>query len=396
LERHGSKPKLIILVNNDFFFLSHRLALARAARDAGFVTAVATRVHADGDAIRAEGFELFPLRHFIGDNLNPLRELLAVRELARLYRRQRPDIVHHVGLKMSLTGTLAARAAGVPCLLNTFTGLGFLFTSATGKDAWVREIALRALKRSLRGRHFRLSFQNREDRDEFLARKVAEPADTVLIRGSGVDISQFPARAQPGGTPLVLFASRMLRDKGLLELVAAARMLRARGQCFRVALAGLPDPGNPRTVSEPELLGWQEEGIVEWWGQRKDMPAVMAEAHIVCLPSYREGLPRILLEAAASTRPIVATDIAGCREVVKDGVNGLLVPPRDATALANALQRLIEDGALRERMGRAGRDLVERELCDEPINRQTLGVYRELLDEAGRNQATDATRNSSQ
>ncbi|MCP4549901.1 MAG: glycosyltransferase family 4 protein [bacterium] len=336
-------------------------------------------MHQDGERIADEGFELCPLPHFIGDNLDPLRELKALGELRSLYRRVRPDLVHHIGLKMSLTGSLATRAAGVPRVLNTFTGLGFLFTSAGWRGRLIRRFALGAMKSALVGKTHMMSFQNGEDRQEFIRRRVVTEERTTLIRGSGVDPTRFSPSPDPDGEPVVLFASRMLRDKGVVELVEAARILKRRNVHCRVLLAGLPDHGNPRTVTEAELEAWHEEGAVEWLKQRDDMPALMADAHIACLPSYREGLPRFLLEAAAATRPIVASDIAGCREVVRHEGNGLLVPPRDPSALAQALERLIADADLRVRLGRAGRVLIEEELCDEHINRQTVAIYRTML-----------------
>jgi len=374
------QAKVIILVNNDFFFYSHRLSLARAARQAGYGVSVATRVHEHADRICAEGFTLHPLRHFIGDNLDPVRELRAMLELRGLYRRERPRLVHHIGLKMSVTGSLAARAAGVDRVLNTFTGLGYLFTGAGLKAAIVRGTALRAMKTALKGRRAKLCFQNDADRREFVVRGFAREADALLVRGSGVNVDEFAPAPFPPEPPVVLFASRMLADKGPRLLVEAARLLRERRVACRVLLAGMPDPGNPRSLSEAELRRWHEEGSIEWLGGRTDMPALIAASHIVCLPTYyREGLPRILLEAAACARPIVATDIPGCRELVTDGVNGLLVPVKDANALAAALERLIADPALGERMGRAGREKVVAELSDTRINEQTLGIYGELI-----------------
>jgi glycosyltransferase involved in cell wall biosynthesis len=226
----------------------------------------------------------------------------------------------------------------------------------------------------------RVIIQNAEDRDYFLGHGVFDAADVRLIRGSGADISRLRPTPEPAGTPVVVFASRMLKEKGAAVFVDAARILRSRGVPGRFVLVGDPDPGNPHSHTRPELQAWADEGTVEWWGHRGDIGAVFAGCHIVCLPTfYGEGVPKVLIEAAACGRPIVTTDQPGCRDIVRSEDNGLLVPARNANALASALERLLRDPALRRRMGDRGRILVEAEFSLDIVTRQTLEIYRELL-----------------
>ncbi|HEY3354167.1 MAG TPA: glycosyltransferase family 4 protein [Polyangia bacterium] len=371
-------PRLLFLVTEEWYFRSHRLGLARAARDAGFEVWAATRGAKYRAAIEAEGIHMVPLRYFVRRNDALLREALAVAELTRLYRRVRPDIVHQVGLKPIVHGTLAARLAGVPAVVNAVTGLGYAF-AATGLErralARLIVLALRVLQPSQRSI---MIFQNETDRRELLRLGVVDPGRAVLIQGSGVELP--PPRLAPptGDPPLVVIAARMIRDKGVGELVAAGRLLKERGVPCRIALVGAPDPHNPATFTERELRAWCDEGVVEWWGQREDVPAILAGADVACLPSYREGLSKFLLEAAAASLPIVTSDAPGCRELVREGENGLLVPVGDAAALAAALERLARRPAERAAFGARSRVLVAPFTADRVVA-DTLAVYQRLL-----------------
>lgn len=371
------KLKLLFLVTEDWYFCSHRLPLARAAQAAGYEVVVATRVGRHGAAITAEGFKLIPvgLRR---SGRNPWRELQAIAEILAIYRRERPDIVHHVALKPVLYGSLAARLARVTSVVNALAGMGFVFSSMSLQARLLRPLVAGALRWLLGAGNSLLILQNPDDRKMLVDSGVVVAKRTRLIRGSGVDIGSFVPSPQPGGVPLVMLPARMLRDKGVVEFVAAARLLRARGVTARFVLVGDSDSENPAAIPEAQLEAWRADGAVEWWGQRGNMSEVLAQAHIVCLPSYREGLPKVLLEAAACGRALVATDVPGCREIVIDGENGLLAPPRDAAALAAVIGRLLDDPDLRARMGQRGRALVEAEFSVEQVVRQTLAVYREL------------------
>jgi glycosyltransferase involved in cell wall biosynthesis len=370
---------LLFVVTEDWYFVSHRLALAVAARKAGLDVAVATRVGNQGDTIRAAGIRLVPFnlsRH----RGNPIRELAA---LVRLYRGERPDIVHHVALKPVVYGTLAAWLARVPARVNAVAGLGWLFTTTHGMMRLIRPAVRWILARLLNARGSLTIVQNPDDRALLIRSHVPE-SRIRLIRGAGVDTTSFSPIPEPSGLVCIVLAARMLRDKGVGEFVEAARLLTQAGVHARFVLAGIPDLGNPASVPEATLRGWHGHDGVEWWGWHDDMPAVFHKAHIACLPSYYgEGLPKVLLEAAACGLPIVTTNTPGCREVVRDGDNGLVVPARDVPALARALRELVENAALRARLGRRGREIVLAEFSQERIISEILAVYGEFLERAG-------------
>jgi glycosyltransferase involved in cell wall biosynthesis len=373
-----TRPRLLYLVTEDWYFCSHRLPLAAAARDAGFDVSVATRVRAHADEIRRAGVEPIPIG-LSRRSVNPFREAGALREIARTYRAVKPDIVHHVALKPVLYGSLAARLAGVPAVVNALAGLGYAFSSRDLAARLVRPAVEAAFRALLDRPTSRLIVQNPDDLAFLVSERVVSPDRAALIRGSGVDTRRFVPAPEPAGTPLVVLPARMLRDKGVVEFVAAAERLRGEGVAARFALVGDPDPDNPASISGETLQRWSASSAVEWWGWRDDMVTVFQQSHVVCLPSYREGLPKALIDAAACGRAIVTCDVPGCREVVREGDNGLLVPPRDAAALAAALRRLLEDAGLRRAMGERSRARAVAEFSVERVIEQTLGLYRELL-----------------
>jgi len=374
----SSSRRLLYLVTEDWYFCSHRLPLAMAARSAGYEVSVATRVTEHGQAIRDAGLDLIPLK-LSRRSHNPLRELASIAQIAAVYRRTRPHIVHQVAVKPVLYGSLAARITGVPAVVNALAGMGYLFSSSERKARVLRPLVESAYRALLNRANSRLIVQNPDDLALLQARGIADPTRTVMIRGSGVDLSMFAAAPGPPGVPVVVLPARMLRDKGVVEFVDAARRLRSQGVAARYALVGEPDPENPASVAPEQLRQWVSEGVVEWWGWRDDMAEVFRDCHIVCLPSYREGLPKALIEAAAAGRAIVTCDVPGCREVVRDGDNGLLVPARDSQALADALARLLTDPSLRARMGARGRVRAEAEFSLDAVIERTLAVYRECL-----------------
>lgn len=369
-----ARTKLLFVVTEDWYFVSHRLALAVAAQKVGYDVAVATRAGAAAETIKKAGIRLIPFS-LSRRSGNPFREISA---LIRLYSGERPDIVHHVALKPIVYGAISAWLTRVPAQVNALAGLGWLFTSTQGILRFVRPVVRKILAFLLRVQGSLTIVQNQDDRKILLGACVPE-ARVRLIRGSGVDTNKYYPVPFPSGPVVVVFASRMIWDKGVGEFVEAARLLTDEGAKARFILVGDPDPDNPASVSEGTLRGWHCQNGVEWWGRCADMPAVFHAAHIVCLPSYyREGLPLVLLEAAACGLPIVTTDAPGCREVVQDGDNGFLVPVRSAQALAQALRMLIDDEDLRTTMGRRGREIVLKEFSQEQVIGETLAVYREL------------------
>ena len=369
-------PRLLYLITEDWYFWSHRLDLARAAREAGYDVIVATRVTHHGERIRGEGFQLEPLE-MVRRSRNPFREVIAVAELVRLYRRVKPDVVHHVAMKPILYGSLAAWFTRVPSVINAFAGLGYAFMDErNGLLRWCVKTAFRTV---LHVSHSVALVQNQDDQDRLVGEGVVPASRARIIAGSGIDVAVYSMQPSPSGIPVVVLPARMLWDKGVGEFVEAARWLKQKGVHARFILVGRRDEHNPAAIPEIRLKEWVQAGVVEWWGHREDMLAVYAAAMLVVLPSYREGLPKVLLEAAACGKAIVATDVPGCREIVRGRFNGLLVPPRDSTALAAAIEELLSDQALREVMGRRSRTRVLAEWSSPRITEQVLGLYRDMV-----------------
>jgi len=383
-----TRPRLLFIVTEDWAFLRHRLPMARAAMDMGLEVAVATRVSVHADAIRALGITVFhtPVERA---GLSPVGDLRYLVALICLLRRFRPHLIHNVAAKPILYGTLAARiAARGAVVVNAFTGLGILFTDGDGgrslKSRALGGVLMGMLRRLCGHKQVHMLVQNADDRDFLAARGIGRAGHMHLIPGSGVDLAQFPATPEPPAPPVrAVLVGRLLKTKGVEDFARAARILKDRGRDIRMVLVGTPDPGNPTTVTQDQIDAWVAEGLVEWAGGRGDIAAVWASAHIAVLPSYREGLPKSLLEAAASGRPLVATDVPGCRALVRDGENGLLVPPRDPAALADAIDRLAADGNLRRAFGTAARADVEARLSQERIAEAVQALYRRLMNGTG-------------
>lgn len=373
------RPKLLFLVTEDWYFCSHRLPVARAARDAGFAIIVAARMREHGEAIRREGFQLRPLAwRRRGDGI--AGALRAVGEIVRVYRAERPDVVHHVALKPLLLGGIALRlafpfGAGRPALIAAVMGLGSRF----GRG-WTARALGWAVRVAAGGG--RVIVQNPDDAAALSGFGIARER-IALIRGSGVDTAHFRPLPEPAGPALRLaLVARMLRSKGVLDAVAAIRQLRQDGIAVELLLAGPTDPDNPDSLSEAELAALASEPGVAWLGLVADIREVWARAHLAVFPStYGEGIPKALLEAAACARPIVAADMPGCREIVRHRETGLLVPPRDIAALAAAVAELARAPAERQRMGEAGRNLVERDFAEPVVAGQTLALYRAMLED---------------
>jgi glycosyltransferase involved in cell wall biosynthesis len=379
----GDRPKVLMLVTEDWFFWSHRLAAARAARDAGFEVVVATRVREHGERIRAEGFGLRPLTwRRRGDGLlGGMRALLAI---ARLYRAERPDLVHHIALKAIVFGALALRLAfpfgrGAPPRIAAVMGLGIVLgrTSEVGWRAQLLTLVLR-----LAARKGLVTVENRDDQATLMGLGI-DPAAITQVGGSGVNTNHYAALPEsPGDEIAVALVARMLRSKGVLDAAAAVRRLRERGCPIRLLLAGAGDPDNRDTLGDDELRVLEAEPGITWLGRVADVREVWREAAIAVLPStYGEGLPSALLEAAACARPIVTTDMPGCRAAIRHGETGLLVSPHDVEGLAAALGALAGDPKRRQAMGNAGRTLVEREFSETAVAEQTIALYRTALRE---------------
>jgi glycosyltransferase involved in cell wall biosynthesis len=368
-------PRLLYVVSEDWYFLSHRLPMARAAKAAGFEIHVATNVAGGATAIRHEGFVLHPVP-FARGRISPRAAIGTVTALRGVHRKVRPSIVHRVALQPIVLDCLAA--SGLPTAsVNAMTGLGYTFISTTPKARILRGLIGLILKYVVdRGQSVAL-VQNPDDR-ALLERLGFRPDHIVAIPGSGVDVERLSPIAEPEGPITVGFVGRLLDDKGVRTLVAAHRLLCEQGLSLRLLLAGTPDPANPASVSEQEAAQWGREPGISWLGHVGDIAAVWARAHIAVLPSRREGLPKSLLEAAACGRPMIATDVPGCREVVVPDLTGVLVPVDDPRALSAAIARLAASPDLRARYGAAARRLAVERFSAETIGRSTVSLYRRL------------------
>lgn len=368
------------MVNSPEFFLSHRLPLAIAAKEAGYEVHVVTTDGPDTERIQAKGFSHHVVP-FSRSGQNPLKELNTLVRLFSLFWRMKPSLVHLVTIKPVLYGGVAARLAGIKAVVSAIPGLGTVFLADSAADRVRRWLIIRLYRVGFKQNRLVVIFQNPDDRDFFLALKILKPEQACLIRGSGVALADYPYLAEPEGNPVILMAARLLKYKGVLEFIAAARLLRQRGLAVDIRLAGSPDPGNPNnSVTHQELGQWASEGQVKLIGYCKNMAEQYAAANIICLPSYREGLPKGLVEAAACGRAVVTTNVPGCRNAIIPGETGLLVPAKNAEALADAIQVLVEDTELRKQMGRAGRALAEDVFPVEKIVEQHMDIYKELIE----------------
>lgn len=373
--------KLLYFISEDWFFCSHFLERATAARDAGYEVVVLTRVGRHGARLREAGFRVAEL-NLDRSGVNVWRELQVLRRVWAVYRREKPDLVHHIALKPIFYGSLVARCLGIRGIVNAPVGMGYAFTASGARGQALRMVVRFFLRSLLNPRRSKVVFENEEDLAECVAARSARAADAVLIPGAGVDTARFVPAAPPVGMPVVVMGSRMLRDKGVTEFVQAALALRTKGVAARFVLAGMPDVGNPSAVPLAQLQRWRDEGAVEWIGHCDDMAGLLQKSHLACLPSYREGLPKFLLEAMACGLAVVSTDATGCRQAVEQGKTGLLVPPRDVGALTEALERLLRNRQERESMGQAGRERAQRLFDSQRVIRDTLALYAALQSRA--------------
>jgi glycosyltransferase involved in cell wall biosynthesis len=375
--------RLLFVVNVDWFFLSHRLPIAIEAMRKGYEVHIATRITDKLNEIESYGLIVHPL-NMERNSAGPVEVVRTVTQCIRVIKKVRPDLVHLVTIKPVLLGGIATRLVGVPAVVSAVTGLGHVFMSR-GILASLRRWTVTILYRwVLTQSNQRIIFQNPDDKARLEALVQLPKEKLELIRGSGVNLAVFKAEPLPEGTPVVLLASRLLADKGVREFVEAARQIRQ--SCLdpknrvRFVLVGEPDSANPTSVTARELARWAKDGDVELWGRRSDMPQVMGAAHIVVLPSYYgEGLPKVLIEAAACGRVVVTTDHPGCRDAIEAGVSGVLIPTRNANALADAIRSLLADMNRCAEMGRAGRLLAEREFDVRKVVEAHLRIYGELL-----------------
>jgi glycosyltransferase involved in cell wall biosynthesis len=373
--------KIVLVANTDWYLYNFRRSLAIFLRDQGHEVILVSPSGDYSADLQSAGFRW--VTWDVGrQTAAPWLELPAINSLYKIYQREKPDLVHHHTIKPVLYGSLAARTAKIPSIVNSITGRGYIFLSEKLKASLFRPIARLLYQAAFSYSNQAVIFENDEDRRYFIDKKIVSSQKTWLVPGVGVDTQLFFPTPEPEGVPVILLSSRLLWDKGVGVLVEAARQLE-KSYPARVVLVGAPDPGNPASIPEGQIRAWVKEGIIEWWGWQREMNSIYQQCAVVTLPTmYGEGVPTVLLEAASCGRPLVATNMPGCTAIVHDQVNGLLVPPGDPLALARALDKLLSDPGLRGRMGAASRQLVMEKFTIEQVNQSTLDIYQGLLSKA--------------
>jgi glycosyltransferase involved in cell wall biosynthesis len=372
--------RVLFVITEDWFFNSHFLDRAKFIAASGGTVGIATRFSIHKDELRSLGFELYPI-NFSRRGLNPITEFVTALRIRSVVRKFRPDIAHNIALKPVVTGTFGELLGRQRVIVNAPVGMGYIFTSTDKRASVVKPLLVKILKSLLRSKSVHVVIENPDDLNSLIEDGFVRQSEISLIRGAGVDLNAFPFHPENAGPVVVTLVSRILRDKGVLEFINAATQLQARLPEVVFQIVGEPDLGNPSAIPESEIDSWESLPNVRYLGRRSDIADILKGSHIVCLPSYREGLPKSLLEALSCGRPIITTDVPGCREVCADGVNGLLVPARDSIALSNAIEKLAINPELRQAMGRAGRLRAESEFSNEIVCAQTLDLYRRLLNQ---------------
>ena len=373
------EPKVLFVITEDWFFHSHFLDRAISLLASGGAVGVATRFSVHEEELKSLGFTLFPI-NFSRRGLNPFTEFVTSIRIRKIVREFKPDITHNVALKPVVTGTFGELLGRQKVVVNALVGMGYIFTSTDARASLVKPILSKMLKFLLHSKSVHVVIENPDDLNSLVSDGFVDPSQISIIRGAGVNLDAFPFCPETPGPIVVTLVSRILRDKGVLEFIEAASHLRLSAPDVVFQIVGETDPGNPSAIQQSEIDSWKPLPNVKLLGRRNDIASILKGSHVVCLPSYREGLPKALLEALSSGRPIVTTDVPGCREVCNDGVNGLLVPARDSIALSKAIEKLALDAEMRQAMGRAGRLLAETEFSNEIVCAQTLDLYRKLME----------------
>jgi glycosyltransferase involved in cell wall biosynthesis len=389
--------KAVLFANTDWYLYNFRRSLALSLRRSGYDVLLISPAGSYVNKLRDLGLRWEPLP-MQRRSLNPMRELALLWYLVKLLRRERPSIVHGFTIKCAVYGSLAARIAGIKARVSAVAGMGYVYSSTQLKARVLRPIVSGLLRLALGGKGARLILQNADDVELFKQQGLITPKHIRLIRGSGVNCEQFAgARTRPpnGERMRVLMACRLLWEKGVDDYVAAIRALHEQGCFVDALLAGTSDPGNPSAIPESTVRQWVDEGIITWLGHVDDMAALLGSVHLVVLPSHGEGLPRVLVEAAACGLPLITTDVPGCRDLVSDGVDGLLIPLNDSDALARAIKRLMDDPDLARKLGNAARIKARAQFDERIVIQRTMDVYAELCSPAQPSVADSPDRNLS-
>jgi glycosyltransferase involved in cell wall biosynthesis len=369
-------PKILLIANTDWFLYNFRLGLARFLRTLEYEVVLVSPPGPYTAGFEADGFRW--IRWNVSrKQVNPFDEVDALLSLLRIYHKEAPDIVHHHTIKPVIYGSIAARLAKTERIINSITGRGYVFQSEKIKARFLKNIVVFLYRLVLNYPNSVIIFENQFDREHFISAGYVPAGRTHLIQGVGVDPDRFSPGPEPENPPLVLMCGRMLWDKGVGTFVDAARIVKSKMDA-RFVLVGEPDPGNPEPIPEDVLRGWEDEEVVEWWGWQSDMASIYSQAHMVVLPTfYGEGVPTVLIEAAASGKPLVASDIPGCQAVVQNEVNGYLISPGQSEKFASAIEKLIASPELRRRMGENSRKLFLENFTLAQINQATFQVYQQ-------------------
>ena len=370
--------KLHFVVNEDWAFISHFYERAVAAKSAGYNVGISAHLGDKRNILEEAGFALFP-HHISRSGINPLVEIRNLFALVKVFRASKPDIIHLIALKPIVIGAIAARIYGKAQVVCAPIGMGYLFSSNDRKARLLQPLVRFVLRRLLNFKNTQVIIENDEDCESLVSGKFVKTSNIRVIKGAGVDLSLYKAIPENLDAKVVTMFSRVLRDKGVLDYVEAAKIVHREFPEAVLQLVGDCDPGNPTSFSESEVRSWESAGSIKWLGYRTDVPELLAASNIVCLPSYREGLPKTLIEACAAQRAIVATDVTGCREVVSHGSNGLLVQVRNLENLAKAISQLLGDQVQRTAFAKNGRARAENEFASPIVIERTLAVYKKVL-----------------
>lgn len=380
------EKKILFNITEDWFFSSHFLGRALAAKEAGYSIFVLTKENAHKKIIESHGIKFCALP-YNRKSINPIYEFFILLRTIHFYRIIKPDIVHHVAAKPIIYGSIAANLCKIRSVLNAPVGLGFVFSSDTLKAIILRPIVKFFLKKFINSHNGinkknKVIFENFDDLNYFIEMGAVKSEFACVIRGAGVKVNSLLHKNKNKNNkrlPIITLVSRMLKDKGVREFVAAASKLNSQKMYGRFLLVGDIDPLNPTSLSKSTLKRWNDDKVIEWKGWVQDIEKILKDTDILCLPSYREGLPKALIEGAACGLPIVTTNTVGCRDVVEDGVNGFLVPIKNIDQLANKILELILNKSLREKMGKESHKIALSKFSESKINLQTLEIYNELF-----------------
>ena len=372
------QPRVLFVFTEDWAFLSLFLDRAVAAKDAGCEVGVVVHCTKYQQTIKDHGLQVFT-HNISRSGTNPFREIPSILQMVRIFRSFKPTIIHLAALKPILIGSIATLFFRNSKIVNAPVGMGYIFSSSDRKARLLRPILRLVLRFVLGRKRTRTIIENSDDLRTLVDGKFVKKDQIILIRGTGVKLEDFVPTPESAGQKVVLLIARMLRDKGVVEFVESARIIKRSHPDVNFWLVGDTDSGNPTSLTGDQIRTWESEGLVSWFGYREDVPQLLQQCHIVCLPSYREGFGKVLIEAGAAQRAVVTTNVPGCRESIENGRNGLLVEPRDPMALAAALITLLDNDDMRAAMAAEGRHRVETQFSSEIINAQTLAVYEQVL-----------------